>query len=143
MEKTVINILMIEDDTLDVMDAQRTLDRMGILYIMQVMKNGEEGLAYLEKIEKDKAYVRPDIILLDLNMPKMNGIEFLQTLRKDDRFKDLKVFVITTSEEKEDRERTKGLGISGYIVKPLKFNNPGSIDSFNLMIDLMNIKNKI
>jgi CheY-like chemotaxis protein len=142
MEK-VINILMVEDDSLDVMDAQRTLDRMGVLYIMQVKKNGEEALAYLDLSAKDNSVARPDIILLDLNMPKMNGVEFLQHLRQDDRFKDLKVFVITTSEEKEDRERTKGLGISGYIVKPLKFNNPSSIDSFNLMIDLMNIKNKI
>jgi CheY-like chemotaxis protein len=142
MEK-VINILMIEDDTLDVMDAQRTLDRLGVLYIMQVRKNGEDGLAYLESTEKDNTQPRPDIILLDLNMPKMNGVEFLQTLRKDNRFRDLKVFVITTSDEKEDRQKTKGLGISGYIVKPLKFNNPSSIDSFNLMIDLMNIKNKI
>lgn len=141
MEK-VVNILMIEDDTLDVMDAQRTLDRMGLLYIMQVKKNGEEGLAYLQLTERENSSPRPDIILLDLNMPKMNGVEFLHQLRKDDRFKDIKVFVITTSDEKEDRERTKGLGISGYIVKPLKFNNPSSIDSFNLMIDLMNIKNK-
>lgn len=133
---------MIEDDTLDVMDAQRTLDRMGLLYIMQVKKNGEEGLAYLQLTEKENSAPRPDIILLDLNMPKMNGVEFLHQLRKDDRFKDIKVFIITTSDEKEDRERTKGLGVSGYIVKPLKFNNPSSIDSFNLMIDLMNIKNK-
>jgi CheY-like chemotaxis protein len=90
MENKVINILMIEDDTLDVMDAQRTLDRMGLLYIMQVMKNGEEGMAYLERTEKDNTHVRPDIILLDLNMPKMNGVEFLQALRKDDRFRDLR-----------------------------------------------------
>ena len=72
----------------------------------------------------------------------MNGIEFLQTLRESDRFKDVKVFIITTSEEKEDREKVRNLGVSGYIVKPLKFNNPSSMDSFNLMIDLMNIKNK-
>jgi CheY-like chemotaxis protein len=142
MEK-VIQILMVEDDTVDVMDAQRTLDRMNILYIMQVVKNGEEAIRYLESSETDNSVARPDIILLDLNMPKMNGVEFLQVIRKDARFKDLKVFIITTSEEREDKDRTKGLGVSGYIVKPLKFNNPSSIDSFNLMIDLMNIKNRI
>jgi CheY-like chemotaxis protein len=87
--------------------------------------------------------MRPDIILLDLNMPKMNGVEFLNVFRNSDRWKDSKVFVITTSEEKEDREKMKHLGISGYIVKPLKLNNSSSIDSFNLMIDLMNIKNRI
>lgn len=139
----VINILMIEDDTLDVMDARRTLDRMSILYKMEVAKNGEEALALLGNAQKDVAPHRPDIILLDLNMPKMNGIEFLQTLRSADQWKDVKVFIVTTSEEKEEREKVAKLGVSGYIVKPLKFNNPSSIDSFNLMIDLLNIKNRI
>lgn len=137
----VIKILLVEDDTLDVMDARRTLDRMGVLYKMQVSKNGEEALAYLKEIEYS-GIDRPDIILLDVNMPKLNGIEFLSTIRQTEAWKDVKVFIITTSEEKEDKEVTRKLGVSGYIVKPLKFNNPSSIDSFNLMIDLMNIKNK-
>jgi CheY-like chemotaxis protein len=139
----VINILMIEDDSLDVRDAQRTLDKMNVLYKMQVARNGEEALDYLKGGTANPAYNRPDIILLDLNMPKMNGVEFLNVIRSNDQWKDLKVFVITTSDEKEDRQRVKGLGVSGYIVKPLKFNNPSSIDSFNLMIDIMNIKNRI
>jgi CheY-like chemotaxis protein len=138
----VINILMVEDDSLDVMDAQRTLDRMKILYKMQVAKNGEEALAILEARDTSIPMRGPDIILVDINMPKMNGIEFLQKLRSSNRWKETKVFVITTSDEKVDRERAKSLGVSGYIVKPLKFNNPSSIDSFNLMIDLMNIKNR-
>lgn len=137
----VINILLVEDDTLDVMDARRTLDRMDILYKMHVVKNGEEALEYLSEIKQTHGD-KPDIILLDLNMPKMNGVEFLTHLRKMEEWKDTKVFVITTSEEKEDKELTRSLGISGYIVKPLKFNNPSSMDSFNLMIDLLNIKNK-
>ena len=138
----VINILLVEDDTLDVMDARRTLDRMGVLYKMQVCKNGEEALEFLQQVGQPGREA-PDIILLDVNMPKMNGVEFLTSIRQSDKWKDTKVFIITTSEEKEDREATKQLGVSGYIVKPLKFNNPSSIDSFNLMIDLLNIKNKI
>lgn len=138
----MISILMVEDDTVDVMDAQRTLDRMGLLYKMHVARNGEEALEWLQ-LSGGEQSTRPDIILLDLNMPKMNGSEFLQKIRASSKWKDVKVFVITTSDEKEDRESTKRLGVSGYIVKPLKFNNPSSIDSFNLMIDLMNIKNKI
>lgn len=137
----VINILLVEDDTLDVMDARRTLDRMDILYKMQVARNGEEALALLREI-KTNGSDRPDIILLDLNMPKMNGIELLSHIRQIEDWKDTKVFVITTSEEKEDKELAHSLGVSGFIVKPLKFNNPSSIDSFNLMIDLLNIKNK-
>lgn len=140
MEK-VINILLVEDDTLDVRDVQRTLDKMKILYKIEIAKNGEEALAFLNNLGSGKNF-EPDIILLDLNMPKMNGVEFLQVIRNHPRWKDMKVFIITTSEEKEDREETRKLGVSGYIVKPLKFNNPSSMDSFNLMIDLMNIKNK-
>jgi CheY-like chemotaxis protein len=136
----VINILLVEDDTLDVMDAQRTLDRMKMLYKMRVAKNGEEAIEILEGKVDENPMTNPDIILVDINMPKMNGIEFLERIRKDIRWRETKVFMITTSDEKEDRERTRALGISGYIVKPLKFNNPSSIDSFNLMIDLMNIK---
>lgn len=139
----VINILMIEDDSLDVRDAQRTLDKMNVLYKMHVARNGEEALDYLKQGTANPSYMRPDIVLLDLNMPKMNGVEFLNVVRSNDQWKDLKVFVITTSDEKEDRQKVKGMGVSGYIVKPLKFNNPSSIDSFNLMIDIMNIKNRI
>jgi CheY-like chemotaxis protein len=139
----VINILLVEDDTLDVMDAKRTLEKMGVLHIMQVAKNGEEAIHYLEKTDKENPEARPDVILLDLNMPKMNGIEFLTAIRKSDQWKGIKVFVLTTSAEKEDKEQTRSLGVSGYIVKPLKLNNPSSIDSFNLMIDLLNIKNRI
>lgn len=137
----VIDILLVEDDTLDVMDARRTLDRMDILYKLHVAKNGEDALLYLNELSRTGG-VRPDIILLDLNMPKMNGIELLTNIRKRNEWKDTKVFIITTSEEKEDKEMTQRLGVSGYIVKPLKFNNPSSIDSFNLMIDLLNFKNK-
>jgi CheY-like chemotaxis protein len=139
----VINILLVEDDTLDVMDAQRTLDRMKMLYKMRVAKNGEEALDILEGRVTENPMSNPDVILVDINMPKMNGIELLERIRNDSRWKETKVFMITTSDEKEDREKTRTLGISGYIVKPLKFNNPSSIDSFNLMIDLMNIKNRI
>jgi CheY-like chemotaxis protein len=132
----VINILLVEDDNLDVMDARRTLDKMGVLYRMEVAKNGEDALTYLQNNNDGK----PDVVLLDLNMPKMNGIEFLSMIRRNDQLKDLKIFIITTSSEKIDREETRKLGVSGYIVKPLKFNNPSSIDAFNLMIDLMNMK---
>ena len=83
---------------------------------------------------------KPDVVLLDINMPKMNGIEFLTAIRGRQEWRDLKVFVVTTSDERVDKEATKKLGVSGYIVKPLKLNNPSSIDSFNLMIDLMNMK---
>jgi CheY-like chemotaxis protein len=73
----------------------------------------------------------PDIILLDVNMPKMNGVEFLTAIRQSDKWKDTKVFIITTSEEKEDKEATRKLGVSGYIVKPLTSVSHSPVDRAN------------
>lgn len=81
----------------------------------------------------------PEIIMLDLNMPKMDGMEFLTILRSHERLKDIKVFIMTTSNELEDKENSQKLGISGYIVKPLTLSS-SSKDSFSLLIDLMNLK---
>ena len=137
----VVNILLVEDDNLDIIDVKRTLDKMHILNNMIVARNGEDALRMLS--EKERSDTKPVIALIDINMPKMNGLEFLGTIRKMDEWKDLKCFIITTSDEKVDRMAAKDMGISGYIVKPLKLNNPSSMDAFNLMIDLMNFKNKI
>jgi CheY-like chemotaxis protein len=138
MENKVINILLVEDDNLDVIDMQRSLTKMNILHRTSVARNGEEALELLTFLESENSL--PDIILLDINMPKMNGVEFLSVVRGNPMWKELKIFMVTTSDEMIDREQSKKLGISGYIVKPLKLNNPTSIDSFNLMIDLMNLK---
>ena len=135
MEK-VINILLVEDDQLDAIDIRRSLDKMKIFYQLHIAKNGEEAL---ELLNSDSG-LHPDVALIDINMPKMNGLELLSVLRSDEQWKDLKCFIITTSNEKIDRETAAGLGISGYIIKPLKLNNASSLDAFNLMIDLMNMK---
>lgn len=135
----VVKILMVEDDTLDVIDLQRTLDRLGILYRMKVAHNGEEGIRMLEAND-DEFVGNPDVVLLDLNMPRMNGHEFLEAIRGDDRWRTLKVFVLTTSDDLKEKQAMRELGVSGYIVKPLKVSNTKSIDGINLMIDLMNMQ---
>lgn len=137
----VINMLLVEDDNLDAIDLQRTLDRQGILYKMKVARNGEEAIEFLKEGEHALFTGKPDILILDLNMPRMNGLEFLQVLRTTAEWKDIKVFVLTTSDEREDKIAVRNLGVSGYIVKPLKVSNATSMDAFNLMIDLMNLKN--
>jgi len=135
----VVNILLVEDDHLDIIDMKRTLDKMHILNNLVVAKNGEDAIQILnDKASSSEAI--PDIALIDINMPKMNGLEFVSAVRKMEAWKDLKCFIITTSDEKVDRTAAKELGISGYIVKPLKLNNPSSMDAFNLMIDLMNFQ---
>ncbi len=131
---------MVEDDQLDAMDIKRSLDKLNVFYKLVVAKNGEEALDILNGVHQTKLDSLPDIILIDINMPRMNGLEFLQVLRETPDWKGIKCFMITTSDEKVDREAAKKLGVSGYIVKPFKINNTSSIDSFNLMIDLMNMK---
>jgi CheY-like chemotaxis protein len=136
----LINILLVEDDYLDQMEVQRTLQKKNILYRIKIAKNGEEGIQLLKDNQSDIFTGKPDIVLLDLNMPKMNGLEFLNIIKKNDEWKDIKVFILTTSEENEEKNAAIKLGASGYIIKPLQLSSPSSIDAFNLMIDLMNMQ---
>ena len=136
----VSTILLVEDDQLDVMDIKRSLDKLNVFYKLVVAKNGEEALSILEGKGATRLDGLPDIILIDINMPRMNGLEFLQALRSAPAWKGIKCFMITTSDEKVDKDKARSLGISGYIVKPFKINNTSSLDSFNLIIDLMNMK---
>jgi CheY-like chemotaxis protein len=135
--KRVIHILLIEDDTLDQVDVKRTLEKRNILHRLTMLTNGEEAIDMIEASTKEAD--KPDIILLDLNMPKRNGFEVLAALRANELWKDTKVFVLTTSDEPSDKLSAKTLGISGFITKPLKLESPSSLDAFNLMIDLMNM----
>jgi CheY-like chemotaxis protein len=73
-------------------------------------------------------------------MPKMNGYEFLNRLKGHSEWKDIKTFILTTSDEKDDKIAALNIGISGFITKPLKLESPSSMDAINLMIDLMNMQ---
>ncbi len=120
-------ILLVEDDELDVISVGRTLKQFGNDYELLTAYNGIEALQILKENI-------PDVILLDLNMPKMNGIEFLKILRNDPQLKDLRVFIMTTSAEMADRTMAESLGISGYVIKPLNYNDntkrPDSMEAF-------------
>ena len=133
MEKNVI--LLIEDDELDVISVQRSLNKLDIAYELHTAYNGLGALSLLRgKAGQSLMSPLPRLILLDINMPKMNGIEFLKILRADDNLKHIKVFIMTTSGEERDRSITQELGISGYLIKPLNFNNNNkkadSMDAF-------------
>jgi CheY-like chemotaxis protein len=87
-------------------------------------------------LEDEVNPVLPDVILLDLNMPKMNGIEFLKIIRSSERFGNLNVFIMTTSGENTDRKITEELGVSGYVIKPMSYtgnlNRSDSMEAFVL-----------
>jgi CheY-like chemotaxis protein len=136
----VINILLVEDDQLDQIEVKRTLQKKSIVHRLKIARNGEEAIQLLNEKQNDTFNGKPDIILLDLNMPKLNGFEFLSALRSNEDWKDIKVFVLTTSDEREDKVKALSYGISGFVTKPLKLESPSSIDAFNLMIDLMNMQ---
>jgi CheY-like chemotaxis protein len=119
----VKTILLIEDDELDVISVERSLKKISPDYKLYTAFNGIEALEILTGMGENKLQQLPDIIILDLNMPKMNGIEFLQSLRKDPAFDEIKVFVMTTSNEPIDRMMTEELQVSGYFIKPLNFND--------------------
>ncbi len=115
--KTTSPILLIEDDEIDSMTIKRAIKEIKVSNPLFIRENGEEGLAYLN--EEDS--VRPCIILLDLNMPKMGGLEFLEIIKKDARFRNIPVIILTTSRHDEDRLRSFDLSVAGYMVKPVDY----------------------
>ena len=112
--KTNNPVLLLEDDQVDFMAIKRAFKELKITNQLVVCENGEEGLKYLNSAESKK----PCLILLDINMPKMNGIEFLKIIKKDSQFKCLPVVVLTSSKEAEDKFDSFGMGVAGYILKP-------------------------
>jgi CheY-like chemotaxis protein len=125
MEEREINVLLVEDDEVDVMNVKRAFTRNRITNPLYVANNGLEALAMLRG-ESTTKQALPDsrrIVLLDINMPKMNGIEFLQELRQDPELSAIPVVVLTTSDEDQDRIRAYRLNVAGYILKPVTFTN--------------------
>lgn len=110
-------ILLLEDDSVDAMTVKRALKEIKVTNQLIVTTNGEEALAYL----KDDTNEQPGIILLDLNMPKMNGIEFLSIIKVDDLLRRIPVVVLTTSQEEQDRIESFKFSVAGYMIKPVDY----------------------
>jgi CheY-like chemotaxis protein len=121
MEPRLLNILLVDDDEVDVMNVQRAFRKNNILNPLYVAHNGLEALELLrsdgpEAVPRDRR-----LILLDLNMPKMNGLEFLREIREDPELHNLTVIVLTTSDDERDKVEAYNLNVAGYIVKPVTF----------------------
>jgi CheY-like chemotaxis protein len=110
-------ILLVEDDRVDVLSVSRAFRDLKIMNSLQVVGNGEEGLQYLH----DERNPRPCLILLDLNMPRMNGLEFLKMVKSDEELKRIPVIVLTNSKGDEDMLESYRHGVAGYIVKPASY----------------------
>lgn len=118
------NILLVEDDEVDVMSVKRAFKKNHINNPLYIASNGLEPLVLLRGngnlpvISEERR-----LILLDLNMPKMNGIEFLRGLRADPELNRIPVIVLTTSNEDRDKVEAYNLNVAGYILKPVTFSN--------------------
>jgi len=110
-------ILLIEDDCVDIMTVKRTFKDLKITNQLVCSGDGNQALEYLRSEDNEK----PCLILLDLNVPKMNGIEFLRTLKADEELKKIPVIVLTTSKKEQDVIESFKLCIAGYIVKLLDY----------------------
>ena len=110
-------ILLIEDDNVDVMTVERVFRDLKIANQLVSTSNGEQALEYLRTSGNKK----PCVILLDLNMPKMNGTEFLKIVKKDESLKKIPVVVLTTSSQQQDVVESFKLGAAGYMVKSVDY----------------------
>jgi CheY-like chemotaxis protein len=110
-------VLLVEDDRVDAMTVKRAIRQIKMHHPMIHAENGEEALEYLQNANNEK----PWIILLDLNMPKMNGIEFLQVAKNDPELRSIPVIVLTTSKEQQDRIESFRFGVAGYMIKPVDY----------------------
>ncbi|SDX28406.1 response regulator receiver protein [Lutibacter oricola] len=113
-----LKILLVEDDIIEVMRFKRTVAKLGQPHELKEANNGEEAL----KVLNEKTFL-PNIILLDLNMPKLNGFEVLEIVKSDDRLRYIPVVILTTSSNKNDEIECYNKGAAGYLVKPLKLND--------------------
>ena len=120
MTEKMLNILLVEDDQVDVMNVKRAFDKNRIANPLFVANNGAEALDMLrsKQIPDERR-----IVLLDLNMPRMNGLEFLRELRADAKLQSTVVVVLTTSNDERDKFEAYNLNVAGYLLKPVTFVN--------------------
>lgn len=110
-------ILLVEDDHVDVLSVKRAFKDLKIVNHLEVVDNGEAGLEWL----RDKRNPKPCLILLDLNMPRMNGLEFLRVMKNDEELRRIPVIVLTSSKGEQELLETYDRGVAGYMVKPASY----------------------
>ena len=110
-------VLLVEDDSVDALTVKRSLSDLGAKTPIVHCVNGEEALEYLRNTDNEM----PCIVLLDLNMPKMNGIEFLKIIKADEKLKQIPIIVLTTSKEDCDVVESFELSVAGYMIKPVDY----------------------
>lgn len=131
-----LNILLIEDDAIEVMKFKRVLKTLDANHKIIEANNGEDALAVLKEKE-----IIPDIIFLDLNMPKISGIEFLEILKNDEQLRYIPSIILSTSSNHKDILECYKIGIAGYVLKPLKYDD--YLERIKRMLDYWSINELI
>lgn len=126
--RTPIELLLIDDDQADIYLAKRALGKCETSVAIQVARHGEEALALLRREGQHCDSRRPDLIFLDLNMPRMNGHEFLEIMKADDDLKSIPTIVMSMSESEMDMAKSYTLQASAYVSKPME------LDAFTKVI---------
>ena len=122
MAERELEILLVDDDVIDVMNVKRAFAKNNLTNPLHEAKNGIEALEMLRR----GALPSRRLVLLDLNMPRMNGLEFLRALRADAELRSTSVVVLTTSNEERDKVAAYDLNVAGYLLKPVTF--PSFVD---------------
>ena len=126
MKNKTVEILLVEDSLYDAEMTIRALKKINIVNTLIHLKDGSEGLDFIfckgEFSDRDKC-IHPKVILLDLKMPKVDGMEFLQKIKSDPETQNIPVVVLTSSNEDPDIKRCYELGVNSYIVKPVEYDN--------------------
>jgi CheY-like chemotaxis protein len=116
-----IEVLLVEDDPGDVLMTQEAFEEHKVRNKLSVVSDGEEALAYLRRQGEHAEATRPDLILLDLNLPRVDGREVLQVIKEDADLRRIPVVVLTTSQADEDILRSYSLHANAYVTKPVDF----------------------
>src|SRR4029434_6890539 len=120
-----LTVLLVEDNPRDVRLTQRAFKQAGLDHDLRVVGDGDEALAYLHRegaYKEAETAPRPDVILLDLNLPRMGGHELLREVKQDNRFRQVPIIVLTTSERPDDVRLAYDAGANAYLLKPVEFN---------------------
>jgi CheY-like chemotaxis protein len=121
VEAVPIEVLLVEDDPGDVLMTQEAFEEHKVRNRLNVVSDGVDALAYLRKEDPYQKAVRPDLILLDLNLPKRDGREVLEEIKNDSSLRQIPVVVLTTSQADEDVLRSYQLHANAYVTKPVDF----------------------
>ena len=125
MNSSKVEILLVEDNPTDVELTLRALKKHNLANKVHVVRDGAEALDFIfatGTCKGTEVYKKPRVILLDLKLPKVDGLEVLRKVKSDERTKDIPVVVLTSSKEEKDRVESYRLGVNSYIVKPVDFN---------------------